>query len=128
MQYSVRVLRSVYQIAVASRKTLAKSNYFRRDIRQTWKEVVKRSLKYCRVIPLPPLVKQMGIKGKDLKDEKFLNAQADKNGQFDQFNKDIKSLDKESIMSKIIDLQFNIAEDTFTECEQELEAMRAPIP
>lgn len=128
MNYSVRVLSAVKESLKSSVDTIKETNKYRRIIKQTWKEVEKTSEKYCKVIPLPSIVKQLNIKGKDLKNEEFINKQSKEEGKFDKFNKDIKSLNKESIMSKIIDLQFHIDKDTFIECEHHLEIMRnAPM-
>lgn len=124
MNFSTRISSSNAEVLRSSVETIKVTNQYRRIIKQTWKEVEQVSKKYCTVVPLPPIVKQLNIKGDDLRNPGFISKQSKDPDKFEKFNKDMAAQDKEAIQSKVIDLQFHVDKDTFIECEHIMEIMR----
>ena len=132
MNFSPRVIKSILDIAKSVRSVTDLVNYATRVILQTWPEINQISEQICKVIPIPAIVKQMGVKGADLTNADFLSGlvgSATGNSDVSNFISQISQIASggggiAEIFNKVIGMQFQIKSDTFTEGEEVLSILR----
>lgn len=132
MNFSPRVIKSILDIAKSVRSVTDLVNYATRVILQTWPEINQISEQICKVIPIPAIVKQMGVKGSDLTNADFLSGlvgSATGNSEVSNFISQISQIASggggiAEIFNKVIGMQFQIKSDTFTEGEKVLSILR----
>lgn len=124
MNFSIRILTSIEDILASTKDTIKSTNIFTRKINTVLKEIDKLSEKYCEIVQIPQKISQLGIKGPDSKSPDFINKFANNANEFRDFNNKITNMSPGSIMSEVINLQFNVPKNTFTECEHILESLR----
>lgn len=135
MNFSPRVIKSILDIAKSIRSVTDLVNYATRVILQTWPEINQISEQICKVIPIPAIVKQMGVKGADLKNADFLSGlvgSATGNSEVSNFISQISQLASggggiAEIFNKVVGMQFQIKSDTFTEGEEVLSILRTAM-
>ncbi len=134
MQYSIRIIKSIKDIAETLETVLDNVNYIKKIVNQSWIEVLQNNEIYCKLIEVPKIINDLGIKGADLKDAKFLevfdkgkdiiNETGEIVNTIESFAKNISSLSGNSILSEVIKLQFNVDSTTFTECKNVIEMLK----